>query len=415
MGLALAAALLASAAGVIELSYWPSSNPEEIRLSETLVAEWNRLHPDVQVRMQPLPATQSSEEVLLSAVMSKTAPDVCSNILPAMMGRLVRSKAVLPLDGFADHQAALYARTDPRLVEGFRSRDGRLYQVPWKSNPVMLVYNVELFRSLGLKPPRTYSEFARVARKLAADLDGDGRQDRWAMKVSIKNLWWQRLFDFYSFYAAASGGKTLLDGDKAAFDNEDAVKVMGFFREGFEKGYFPMMGFARDVFLDGKVAMDVAGPWAVKYYRRVRPGIQFDFSPIPVPDGHRGPVYTYGDPKNIVIFSSTRHPRQAWEFVKFLVSKEADRKLLEMTNQMPMRRGLADDPYFADFFRRNPLLVKVARQAAHVVPPDDSIHLVQILDHLSGQFEASAVYGVIAPEESVRAAARQVQKIYDYW
>lgn len=69
----------------IELLYWPSSNTEEIKLAEILVSEWNELHPDIYVKMQPIPATQSSEEVLLSAIVSKTTPDICSNILPAIL------------------------------------------------------------------------------------------------------------------------------------------------------------------------------------------------------------------------------------------------------------------------------------------------------------------------------------------
>lgn len=413
--LALVFVFAGSLAGAVELTYWPSSNPEEIKLAEIMTAEWNKLHPGITVRMQPLPATQSSEEALLSAIVSKTTPDVCSNILPAIMGRFVKSGAVVALDRFKDYKEVIYKRTGLRLARTFHSRDGRLYQVPWKCNPVMLVYNAEIFKSLGLKPPRTYGEFADVAKTLTRDLNGDGRPDRWAMKVSIKNIWWQRLFDFYTFYVAAGGGKTLLQNDKAAFNNDNAVKVMKFFREGFKNNFFPVTGFAGDAFLDGKVAMDVAGPWAVKYYQRIKPGFRFAFSRIPTPDRHEGPVYTYGDPKNIVIFSNTKYPGPAWEFVKFLISKEADRRLLEITNQMPMRQGLAGDAYFADFFRKNPLLKKPAEQAAYVSPSDESVHLVQILDFISGQFEASAVYGVISPEKSIEAAAAQVQNIYDYW
>ncbi|GAG19340.1 unnamed protein product, partial [marine sediment metagenome] len=261
------------------------------------------------------------------------------------------------------------------------------------SNPVMLVYNTKIFKSLGLKAPRTYSEFMKVAQSIDSDEDGDGILDHWAMTVSIKAIWWQRLFDFYPFYAAATGGRTLLENGKAVFNNEGGVTVMRFFREGFKKRYFPMLGFSGDIFLDGKTAMNAVGPWAIKYYQRIRPDFEFDFAPIPVPDGHKGPVYTYGDPKNIVIFATTKHPDESWEFIKFLISRKADLKLLEITNQIPTRRNVANDPYFKGFFRKNPLLRKVAAQADYVVPMDESPHLTQILDIISRQFEASAVYG----------------------
>jgi len=402
----------AGSSGAIELTYWTSSNPEEIELGRLLVSQWNQSHPDVQVKMQPIPATQSSEEVLLAAIVSKTTPDVCSNILPAIMGRFTKSKAVLALNAFPDYEKVVIGRTGSKLADLFRSRDGKLYQVPWKCNPVMLVYNTAIFRALGLKPPKTYSDFSKAAETIAADRDNPGR---WAMAVSIKTTWWQRLFDFYPFYVAATGGRTLLCNDSAAFNGPGGVAAMTFFRDGFKKRYFPMLGFSGNIFLEGKTAMDVAGPWAIKYYRRLKPGFEFDFAPIPVPDSYKGPVYTYGDPKNIVIFATTKYPKQSWEFVKFLTSKEADLKLLELTNQVPMRSGIVSDPFYGGFFDKNPLLRKAARQAQYVVPMDESQHLVQILDIISGQFEAAAVYAVITPEKALAIAAKKTQALYDYW
>ncbi|MFH2203378.1 MAG: extracellular solute-binding protein [Elusimicrobiota bacterium] len=404
-----------SSAAAVELTYWPSSNPEEIKIAKTLVEEFNRLHPDITVRMQPLPATQSSEEVLLSAIVSGTTPDVCSNILPAIMGRLTKAGAVVALDRFADGERVITRRSGAQGAGMFRSPDGRLYQIPWKVNPVMLIYNTELFAQLGLAPPRTYGEFMRVAEALTRDADGNGRIDRWAMTVSIKTVWWQRFFDFYTFYVAATQGKTLLKNGKAVFNNAGGAAAMGFFREGFRRGVFPMTGFSGDLFVDGTVGMNVAGPWILKYYERRKPDLKFGVSPIPVPDGQAGPVHTYGDPKNIVIFSATRHPEESWEFAKFLISERADRMLIEVTNQIPLRRGLAEDPALESLFKGQPLLRAFALQAERTAPMDESPHLVQILDILSTQFEAAAVYRIISPEKSLDLAAQEIQDIYDYW
>ena len=43
---------------IARLTYWPSSNPWEIELATELVDKWNKTHPDIQVLMQPLPASQ---------------------------------------------------------------------------------------------------------------------------------------------------------------------------------------------------------------------------------------------------------------------------------------------------------------------------------------------------------------------
>ena len=66
--------------GVIRLTYWSSQNPQERAVAKLLVEQWNRENPGIQVIVQPLPAGQSSEEVLLASIVAKTTPDVCSNV-----------------------------------------------------------------------------------------------------------------------------------------------------------------------------------------------------------------------------------------------------------------------------------------------------------------------------------------------
>ncbi|MDX1740209.1 MAG: sugar ABC transporter substrate-binding protein, partial [Rhodothermales bacterium] len=80
--------------GVIRLTYWSAQNPQEQRLAEDLVDSWNAENPGVQVLVQPLPAGQSSEEVLLAAIVAGTTPDICSNIWPGIMRDFIRAGGV---------------------------------------------------------------------------------------------------------------------------------------------------------------------------------------------------------------------------------------------------------------------------------------------------------------------------------
>src|SRR5690606_39628392 len=72
--------LAASAAAQTTITFWPSSNPEEIAFATQIVDSWNAANPDIQVKMQPLPASRSTEEVLLAAIAARTTPDVAANI-----------------------------------------------------------------------------------------------------------------------------------------------------------------------------------------------------------------------------------------------------------------------------------------------------------------------------------------------
>ena len=145
---------------VITLTYCPAPNPQEIQLADTIVRMWNRMHPQIQVRMQPIPVSQSTEEVLLAAIAGKTTPDVCSNIWPGALREYTQAGGLVELDKFSDFDSITAARVPKELLPIFKANNGHYYQMPWKTNPVMMFYNIGMLNAAGVgKVPRTYSEY----------------------------------------------------------------------------------------------------------------------------------------------------------------------------------------------------------------------------------------------------------------
>jgi len=402
--------------GVVRLTYWCASNQSEIDLAKELVKKWNASHPKIHVTLQPIPASQSSEEALLAAIAGKTTPDICSNMWPGAMDDFTSSGGLVRLDQFPDFMDYLTERVPTDLLETFRAPDGHYYQIPWKTNPIMVMYNKRMFRKAGIqRPPRTYSEYLAAAKAITKDLNGDGRADQWMGYCDIRPIWWQRFFDFYTHYIAASGGKTLFDSSGICFENDASVKVFGFFREIYHNGYFPRTTFQGDNFLAGKFATLFTGPWNITHVEKFKkPGFEYDIFPVPVPDDYRGPVYTYGDHKNISIFSTTKHPSAAWKFAKYLISAQADLRLLEVCSQIPLRKNLTANPLYQRYFRENPMMTKFAEQAPFTRGVDGSSVLKEIFDAISQEYEACAIYGKRTPEEAVASAAKRAQVIIEW-
>lgn len=402
--------------GNATITYWCSSNPHEIELARTLVEAWNKENHTIKVKLQPIPASQSSEEVLLAAIAGGTTPDVCSNMWPGAMDEFINAGGLVRLDEFPDFFDFNYGRVPAELLKTFAASDDHYYQLPWKTNPIMVMYNKKMFRKANIKEtPRTYSQLLEAGKKLTLDRDGDGQIDQWLGYRNIKPIWWQRFFDYYTFYVAASGGLSLFEGDSLIFDNQASVEVFELFRQIYKKGYFPVTEFTGDQFVGENLATLITGPYTVSHVEKFKPeGFEYGTFPIPVPDDYEGPVYTYGDHKNISIFSTTDYPEASWEFAKYLISKEADLLLLEYTSQIPIRKDLTTDPYYAEYFAQNPMITKFAEQAIFTRGVDGAAELKEIFDAISQEFEACAVYNARTPVESIHMAAERSQVIIDW-
>ena len=403
------------AAAPITLTYWPAANPVETRLANRLAAEWNQANPDVQVRVQPLPAGRSSEEVLLAAIVAKATPDISSNVSSALLARLVRAGGVVRLDNRVATSARLRERTNAAMLASLRLPDRGIYAFPWKTNPEMLMYNVDVFKAAGVGPPRTQSELLQAWHKLARDTDGDGRLDRWAMWATLKTTWFERFYDFYPLYLASSGGRTIVNNGKIVFENDAAVAALDVLRRGFAEGVLPRSNFAlgRDPFMDGTVAMKIIGPWFVKELDELKiRGLHYDVTPVPGANGtDPGNSFAFADLRSIAIFSTTRHPDAAARFVAYLTSPAADRLLIEEASQLPYRRDLASDPRFTVSLAKWPTLSTYAEYVERSRDLDIDPDVVEIFDLLSEAYEESAIYQTSSVADALKKAAREARNI----
>ena len=383
--------------------YWSSNNSSEIEYAKYIVNKWNFAHPEKPVISQPVPEGRSSEEVILAAVVGRTTPDIYSNMWQGDVEFFARSGVLVPLDTLEGFIEMINARCDSITIAEIISSDGHIYQVPWKINPIMLIYNTTMFRDIGWKdPPKTYSDFLKAAAGFHTDKNNDGYIDTWIGYSEIIATWWQRFFDFYPLYLAASGGAKLVENQKVVFDNEHAVKVFKFLRTIYEKNYFSreFLSARQDVFLSGIIASRFSGPWEIIRAEKFRKDDFFySFSTMPVPDDNTGPTYTYGDPKNIVIFNTCKNPSRAWEFIREMISEENDLKLLEFTTQLPRRKDLFEVAAFKPYFANNPKMIPFAEQAQYVRGTDVCPQLKEVFDIISQEYEACVIYGTKSAQE----------------
>jgi multiple sugar transport system substrate-binding protein len=398
------------------LTYWCSNNTYEIQFARLATEKWNQNHKDVPVSFQPVPEGQSSEEIILAAVVGNTTPDIYSNMWQGDVEAYAQAGVLVPLDQLNGFMDFIYERCDSEVVEEIRSHDGHIYQIPWKINPIMLIYNEKIIKELGLaKAPVTYSDFFTASAKFQKDVNGDGYIDRWFGYSEVLVTWWQRFFDFYPLYLASSGGAPLVKGNKVVFNNEHAINVFKFLRMLYEKNYFAkeQLSARQDVFLSSIIATRFTGPWEISHADNFKPkGFEYNFSSLPVPDDHQGPIYTYGDPKNIVIFKTCKNPDSAWAYLETIINKDGDLNLLQITNQLPRRKNINVDNIFSDYFNQNPKMKIFAEQSRYVRGTDASPVLKEVFDLISQEYEACVVHGIKTPEQAIKDASDAVSLLF---
>jgi multiple sugar transport system substrate-binding protein len=398
------------------LIYWSANNPEEMQFAQNRIRIWNENNPENPISFQPIPEGSSSEEIILASVVGKTTPDIYANMWQGDVEDYALAGVLVPLDTLPGFMEFLENRCNEDVIDEITSSDGHIYQIPWKANPIMMLYNPGMFHQAGIsKVPETYDEFLAAAQKMTQDHDQDGYTDQWMGTTEVAAIWWQQFFNFLPLYFAASGGEPLVKNGKAAFDNHHAVGVFKFLQEIYRNGYFPkeQAKSQSDLFLTADIAVKFTGPWDIMQLNRFKAdGLTYDFAPIPVPETAVHPPYTYCDPKNIVIFNTCSNPEIAWKFLQTMISEEGDLEFLTLSQQLPRRKDLTENPIFLHYFEENPSLKPFQRQSEYLKGMDSSPYMKEVLDLISQEYELCVVYDKKSPEKAIRDAVHAVNLLY---
>ena len=172
------ASVTAAPAGALEsrgpITIWLSNNTFELEWGTAMVEAWNAENPDEEVTAQEIPAGRTSEEVIGAAITAGNAPCLIFNTAPAAVPQFQRQGGLVSLDSFPDGADYVAERTGDR-AEQYRSSDGGLYQMPWKANPVMIIYNRAIFEAAGTRPRQPP---ARHLRRVPGDVSDPRRRGR---------------------------------------------------------------------------------------------------------------------------------------------------------------------------------------------------------------------------------------------
>ncbi|WP_324716811.1 ABC transporter substrate-binding protein [Carboxydochorda subterranea] len=349
--MAWAGALAGPVAGVAEaapvtLRFWTTSAPGGSM--DGWVKEFERLNPDIRVEAQYMGNYDEMAQKLLAAVAGRTPPHVAQLGQRHGIPQLVDADALVPVERFLS-QVDL-ADIIPGLWSRYTYKNQR-WVIPFQPSTPGLWINRTALRQTGLDPaaaPATWEELLRMAQRLTADTNGDGRPDRWGFGSCADVPWYVRPM------VLQAGGTLFDEAGRPQLTSEAAVKALGFFRDVVHTYHAePPMGHqtAERDFISGRYALLFCSTSVRGYYEK-EIGSQFELGVAAMPKEKEQAVGLGGNA--LAIFrSDPEHERAAWRLVQYLTATERMVQIATETGYVPIRRSAVQSPAVQQLLRQN--------------------------------------------------------------
>ena len=320
---------------------------------QQLVREFEREHPNVDVRVQQIPWTAAHEK-LLTAYVGNVTPDL-AQLGNTWVPELQAVDAIEPLNGYVAQSTVVKASGVFPGIWDTNVLDDTLFAVPWYVDTRVLFYRKDILKAAGYDSmPQSWSAW-RAAMEAIQKKAG---KRQWAIFLPT-NEWMQPVV-----LGLQNGSPILKDGGRyGAFEDAPFRGAYEFYVGLFRDGLAPVAGNndianAYQEFARGTFAMWITGPWNIgEFQHRLPPEMQKSWAtaPLPGPQGAPSGMSNAGG-SSLVIFKGSAHPKEAWELIEFLSRPDIQRRFYHLTGDLPAQidawqdTSLAGNRYAAAFY-----------------------------------------------------------------
>ncbi len=285
--------------------------------------------------------------------------------------------------------------------------DGKTYAVPYDMGMVGFWYNKKHFEKAGIDgPPETWSQFLDAVRKL---------KDAGITPIALggKDKWPGHYY--WSYLAMRIGGMQAMEQAAQSNDFSAAPFVQAGeklkeladlqpFQQGFQNAGYDTPGGQAASVGSGKAAMELMGQWAPTVQEDAsgkKLGDDLGFFPFPTVEGGQGAVTdVFGGGNGFAV--SKDAPKEALDFLAFLMNEKNEREMVASGAFMPVVKGAEsalDDP--------NRKMVAEALNNAGGF----QLYLDQAFPPAVGQEVNDSVASLIAGKKSAQQVTESVTKV----
>ncbi|AIE84085.1 ABC transporter substrate-binding protein [Fimbriimonas ginsengisoli] len=325
--------------GKVHVAYWEKWTDFEFQAMKDVVDDFNRSQDKIQVDIL---SVSSIQDKTLMAISGNVPPDLAGLYGPNVT-QYADDHAVLPLDDMC-REAGIKAEQYIPVFWDIGVARGHIYGLPATPGSIALHYNTKMFKEAGLdpdKPPQTFDELFAVSEKLTK-VDPSGKVTL-AGFLPAEPGWWNWMWG--PFF----GGRWWDGGTKITANCPENVRAYEWVQQ-FAKKYGPgqlqsfRSGFGnfsspQNGFLAEHLAMVPQGVWMYNFIKKFSPNLQWKASPMPHPSDRPDLANgTLVDLDVLCIPRGAKHPKEAFEFIKYVQSQKGMEKLcLGQKKATPLR------------------------------------------------------------------------------
>ena len=282
--------------------------------------------------------------------------------------------------------------------------DGKEYVLPFVLDLSMLFWNKDLFRQAGLDPekaPATLEEFAAAAKAIQAlDLP-----DTYGTATGL-NCGGCLVFTWFPSIWAAGDQVMTPDGTESLLASPTATEVYNTWRDLWESG--AVLPSSQDEagptwtagFTEGKVGVM---PYPATLLASVQENFDVGVAGIPGPGGGAS-TFVGGDA--IGVSKDSEQAAQAWNFLNWLMTEDAQVEVLAKNNDVVSRSDLASNKYAAE----DPRLVTINQVATDGVTPL-ARNFQQAFNAPTGPWLALVREAVLGPNTAVQQNNEEITAV----
>ncbi|MHC5234220.1 ABC transporter substrate-binding protein [Brucella sp. LJL56] len=361
-----------------------------------LKAEFEKQNPGVTIKDTFIPFASFADQMFID-ISSGNPPDVLTAFDPDFK-RYIEADLLEPLNDYLD--AAGIKLDDFIAPEQLAVKDGKIYGIPFATNPRALFINKTMLDAAGLGIPKNAEEFEKAVKVLR-----DPKQQKFGLALSAYSGAPSQQYLEYAPIIASFGGKFFTEGKPTA-NTPEMIKALTFYKNVVTSNLVPKgakFEVFRPMFVNGKIAMYAAGPFMAAMAKSGNPETYNNLVTEPLPLGAGKPITVTSF---LAIPKASQNKDETAKLLMMMLETKWQERLVQLASVIPGRKGMVP----ADYLKENPwfeTFTNLASTAVSYAPEGVEQYGSDVISLIGKRIEAMLFNGA-TPEDTANAIQKDL-------